>query len=242
MGRAFEVRKNAMAKTSAAKTKVYSKFGKEILVAAKSGDPDPEINQTLKRVIEKAKKAQVPADIIKRAIDKAKGGTDENYTLIRYEGFGPGGSQFIIDCLSDNANRSIAEVRNCFTKTGGKIGVSGSVLHQFKHQAVFAVSGITEDEVFEVLIENDLDIEEIEEDDEGVSLYGHVSDYHQIKLALSNYKEDLEFVTDEIMWMPIMEVTLENEDDKKEFEKLLNMLDEVDDVTEVYHNVNMENM
>ena len=104
MGRAFEVRKVAMAKTAAAKTKVYSKYGREIYMAAKAGVPDPEINLNLRRVIEKAKKDQVPSDIIKRAIEKAKGGVDENYTEVRYEGFGPGNTLIIVDCLTDNTN------------------------------------------------------------------------------------------------------------------------------------------
>src|SRR5690606_331116 len=127
MGRAFEVRKVAMAKTAAAKTKVYSKYGREIYMAAKAGVPDPEINLNLRRVIEKAKKDQVPSDIIKRAIEKAKGGVDENYTEVRYEGFGPGNTLIIVDCLTDNTNRTLTEVRTLFNKSGGKLGVSGSV-------------------------------------------------------------------------------------------------------------------
>mgnify|MGYP000745981178 CR=1 FL=1 len=87
--------------------------------------------------------------MIKRAIDKAKGGSEENYAEVRYEGFGPGNSLLIVECLTDNVNRTIAEVRNAFTKTNGKLGVSGSVLHQFNHQAVFTIPGITEDEVLE---------------------------------------------------------------------------------------------
>ncbi|HEY8406046.1 MAG TPA: YebC/PmpR family DNA-binding transcriptional regulator, partial [Acholeplasma sp.] len=140
MGRAFEVRKVAMAKTAAAKTKVYSKYGREIYMAAKAGVPDPEINLNLRRVIEKAKKDQVPSDIIKRAIEKAKGGVDENYTEVRYEGFGPGNTLIIVDCLTDNTNRTLTEVRTLFNKSGGKLGVSGSVLHQFEHRAVFQVA------------------------------------------------------------------------------------------------------
>ena len=171
MGRAFEVRKVAMAKSAAVKSKLYAKYGREIYLAAKSGTPDPDTNQTLKRMIEKAKKEQVPADVIKRNIDKAKGGGDDNLTSIRYEGFGPGNSMFIVECLTDNVNRTISEVRNCFTKTGGKLGISGSVVHQFNHQAVFAMKGITEDEVLEILVEHDLDVSDIEPDDEGVTIY-----------------------------------------------------------------------
>ena len=106
MGRAFEVRKNAMAKTAAAKTKVNSKYGKEIYVAAKNGGAELDTNLTLKRLIEKAKKDQVPAHVIDKAIEKAKGGAGEDYQPARYEGFGPGNCMVIIDCLTDNPNRT----------------------------------------------------------------------------------------------------------------------------------------
>ncbi|MDO9629212.1 MAG: YebC/PmpR family DNA-binding transcriptional regulator [Acholeplasmataceae bacterium] len=237
MGRAFEVRKVAMAKTAAAKSKVYAKYGKEIYMAAKAGSTDPDSNQTLKRIIEKAKKEQVTADVIKRAIDKAKGGSDETYTSIRYEGFGPGSSMIIVECLSDNVNRTIAEVRNCFTKTGGKLGISGSVVHQFHHYSVFTLPNVTEDEVLEILVNNDLDISDIEADEFGVTLYGADSDYNLIRTAISDTMPDLELDTDEIMWLPIMETTLDLEDDQEKFERLLSMLDEIDDVQDVYHNV-----
>ena len=124
MGRAFEVRKHAMAKTSAQKTKVYSKYGKEIYMEAKNGVPDPEMNTNLKRVIERARQEQVPNDIINRAIEKAKGGDAADYHAVRYEGFGPNGSTFIVTCLTDNDNRSVSEVRNAFTKSKGKMGVA----------------------------------------------------------------------------------------------------------------------
>src|SRR5690606_29751883 len=182
MGRAFEVRKVAMAKTAAAKSKVYSKFGREIYMAAKSGTPDPETNQTLKRIIEKAKKEQVTADIIKRAIDKAKGGADENYTEIRYEGFGPGNSLIIVECLTDNTNRTLTEVRTLFNKTGGKLGVSGSVLHQFEHRAVFQVAA-TEDQILEVLLEKDINVLDVEKEESSVTIYGEPSEYANIRTA-----------------------------------------------------------
>ncbi len=237
MGRAFEVRKVAMGKTAAAKSKVYAKYGKEIYMAAKAGSPDPDTNQTLKRIIEKAKKEQVTSDVIKRAIDKAKGGSDETYTSIRYEGFGPGSSMIIVECLSDNVNRTIAEVRNCFTKTGGKLGISGSVVHQFNHNAVFTLPGVTEDDVLEILVNNDLDVSDIETDEQGVTLYGADNDYNLIRTAISEAMPELELDTDEIMWLPITETTLDLEEDQEKFERLLSMLDELDDVQEVYHNV-----
>lgn len=238
MGRAFEVRKQAMAKTAQAKTRVYSKYGKEIYMAAK-GNPDVEINVELKRIIERAKKDQVPTHIINRAIDRAKGGHDDNYTLVRYEGFGPANSLFIVECLTDNPARTIAYVRNCFTKSDSKLGVSGSVSHMFKYQAVFAIKGIKEDDILETIIENDIDILDLEEDDEGVSLFGEATDYAKIKDALTKANKDLEFVTDEIMWLPLEEVEIVDLEAKELFEKLTNMLDEVEDVKDVYHNVKL---
>jgi|SRR5690554_1159105 len=237
MGRAFEVRKVAMGKTAAQKSKLYAKYGKEIYMAAKSGVPDPELNQSLKRIIEKAKKDQVSADVIKRAIDKAKGGSDDTYTESRYEGFGPGNSLVIVECLTDNVNRTIAEVRNCFTKTDGKLGVSGSVLHQFNHQAVFSVPKMTEDEVLELLVLNDLDVTEIEAEEDGVTILGDAKDFNLIRTAFLDQNPELEFDTEEIMWLPIIETELTSDDDKQAFQKLLDMLDELDDVQDVYHNV-----
>lgn len=239
MGRAFEVRKVAMAKTAAVKSKVYAKYGREIYMAAKAGTPDPETNQTLKRMIERAKKEQVPADVIKRNIEKAAGGSGENYSSVRYEGFGPGNSLLIVECLTDNVNRTIAEVRNCFTKTGGKLGISGSVVHQFNHQAVFVIKGLNEDEVLEILVLNDLDVSDIETDDEGVTIYSEATNFNAIRTALIETNPDMELDTEEIMWLPIMETTLENEEDQEKFERLTSMLDELDDVQDVFHNVQL---
>lgn len=238
MGRAHEVRKVAMAKTAAVKSKLYAKYGKEIYMAAKSGEPDPDLNQALKRIIDKAKRDQVTADVIKRAIDKAKGGGGEDYSPVRYEGFGPGSSIVIVECLTDNVNRTIAEVRNCFTKTGGKIGVTGSATHMFNNQSVFVIPQVTEEEILELLIENDIDVTDIESDEDGVSIIGEATDYNNIKTALLDSRPELEFSTDEIMWLPIMETELDGEDLDK-FSRLVDMLNELDDVQDVYHNVKL---
>jgi YebC/PmpR family DNA-binding regulatory protein len=239
MGRAFEVRKVAMAKTAGVKSKLYARFGREIYMAAKSGTPDPDTNTTLKRIIEKARKEQVPNEIIKRNIDKAKGGSGESFSLIRYEGFGPGSSQVIVECLSDNVNRTIAEVRNCFTKTGGKLGISGSVLHQFNQTAVITVSNITEDEILDILVGNDIDASDIETEDGLVTIYADVTDFNSIRTAILEVKPDIEFETDEIMWLPIMYTTLDSEEEKETFDRLMSMLDEIDDVQQVFHNVSI---
>jgi transcriptional/translational regulatory protein YebC/TACO1 len=146
---------------------------------------------------------------------------------------------FIVECLTDNVNRTISEVRNCFTKTGGKLGISGSVVHQFNHQAVFAMKDITEDEVLEILVEHDLDVSDIEADDEGVTIYSDATNFNAIRTAFNEAKPDLDYDTEEIMWLPIMEATLDNEEDQEKFERLTNMLDELDDVQDVYHNVSL---
>ena len=136
MGRAHEVRAASMAKTAAAKSKLYAKWGKELYVAAKNGVPDPDSNLELRRKIERAKKEQVPADVIKRAIEKAKGGSQESYIATQYEGMSKGNSNVIVDCLTDNVNRTFSEVRTIFNRTGSTLGTS--VMYNFKHQAVFA--------------------------------------------------------------------------------------------------------
>ncbi|MCK9235596.1 MAG: YebC/PmpR family DNA-binding transcriptional regulator [Acholeplasmataceae bacterium] len=236
MGRAFEVRKVAMGKTAAKKAKLYAKYGKEIYMAAKTGLPDPDLNVNLKRVIERAKKDQVSAEVIKRAIDKAKGGSDEHYTEARYEGFGPGNSLIIVECLTDNVTRTIAEVRNCFTKTNGKLGVTGSVVHQFNHQAVITVPNLTEDDALEILVLNDVDVVDIEADEEGVTVLGDAQAFQQIKQAFLDHNENTEFITEEIVWLPMMEVELKA-DEKELFDKLMNMLEDLDDVQEIYHNL-----
>lgn len=239
MGRAFEVRKVAMGKTAAVKSKLYARYGKELLMAAKSGIPDPDVNTPLKQIIDRAKRDQIPSEVIKRAIDKAKGGTDENYLAMRYEGFGPDGSMFIVECLTDNVNRTIAEVRNCFTKTGGKLGINGSVVFQFEHQAVFTLKDLNEDDVLEIAIEKDLNIKNVEVEEEGVSIYGNAADYAIIKEALEESKKNLEYLIDTIVWIPTNDVIPASEETKQNIEKLLNLLDQLDDVQDVYHNVNL---
>ncbi len=226
------------AKTGAAKAKVYSSYAKEIYLVAKQGGTDPNGNLTLRHLIEKAKKEQVPSDIIKRAIDKVNSGVDENYTSVRYEGFASGGATVMVDCLTDNVNRTVSLVRNAFTKSKGKMGVSGCVSHMYEHLAVVMVKNITEDEVLEALVMGNVDAKEIEQDSNGVTIYGEPADLYKIKEAISAYKKDAEFTFEEVTMLPNDMVTLEGED-KELFEKLLTMLDDIEDVQKVYHNVNL---
>jgi len=237
MGRKFEVRKASMAKTGAAKTKVYSKFGKELYICAKNGGTNPDANLSLKHLIDKAKKAQVPADVIKRNIEKANQSGGENYSFYRYEGYGPGGCAVMVDCLSDNVNRTVTEVRNCFTKTDGKLGVNGSVIHGFDHLSIVGVKGFTEDELLEILIMADVDVNDIEADGEEVIIYAAANELFNIKTAIEAERPGVEFTVDEQSMVPQLHVEITDEETDKKFQKMLDMLEDCDDVQKVWHNV-----
>lgn len=238
MGRAFEVRKASMAKTAAAKTKVYSRYGKEIYMAAKAGVPDPEMNTGLKRIIEVARSKQVPADVINRAIEKAKGGSEDNYHAVRYEGFGPGASTFIVECLTDNDNRTVSEVRNAFTKSKSKMGVSGSVMHSYDHVAIVSFMYDDEEKVIEALLENDVDFSDIESEDGSITVTLDTTELHNAKDALEKELEDITFDVFDITYLAHEDVTLD-EEDMPMFDKLNAMLEECEDVQEVFHNVKL---
>jgi YebC/PmpR family DNA-binding regulatory protein len=239
MGRAFEVRKNAMAKTAGAKNKVYSRYGKEIYVCAKNGGTDPEANLSLRRLIEKAKKDQVPGHVIDKAIDKAVGGAGEDFVPMRYEGFGPGNCMVIVDCLSDNANRTITDVRNCFTKTKSNLGAQNSASHMFDHQAIFQFEGSDEDAILEVLMEADVDVTDVEGDDNKITVFAPHTEFYQVKTALTDAYPKLTFETEEITFVPQTQVDISN-DDMPMFEKFMAMLEDCDDVQDVYHNANLQ--
>ena len=141
MGRKWNNIKDKKASKDTNTSRIYAKFGREIYVAAKQGVPDPESNQNLKFVLEKAKTYNVPKSIIDRAIEKAKGASGENYDELRYEGFGPNGSMIIVDALTNNVNRTASEVRAAFTKNNGSMGVAGSVAYMFDETAVIGIEG-----------------------------------------------------------------------------------------------------
>lgn len=239
MGRAFEVRKAAMAKTSAAKAKVYSKYGKEIYMEAKSGIPDPEMNLGLKRIVDRARQDQVPQDVINRAIDKAKGGATEDYHSVRYEGFGPAGSTIIVECLTDNDNRSVSEVRNAFTKSKSKMGVNGSVAHGYDYVGLLGVEYSDDERILEILFENEVELQEIEVEDGKMSIMVEPTDLYKAKDAIEAQIENLDFEICELSYLPHDTLTLESDDDKQMFERLMTMLDACEDVQNVYHNVEL---
>ncbi|WP_026375862.1 YebC/PmpR family DNA-binding transcriptional regulator [Aestuariibacter salexigens] len=236
MGRAFEVRKNAMAKTAGQKTKVYSKYGKEIYVCAKNGGTDPAANLALKRLMDKAKKDQVPSHVIDKAIDKAAGGAGEDFSPARYEGFGPGNCMVIVDCLTDNPNRTITDVRNCFTKTNSKIGAPGAVAHMFDHYAILGFKGSDEEAVLDALMEADVDVADIESEDDTITVFAPHTEYYKAKTALTELLGDVEFDVDEITFVPQTHVDVAGDDDVAMFDKFMTMLEDCDDVQNVYHN------
>jgi len=238
MGRAYQNRKESMAKTSDMKAKVYSRYGREIYVSAKSGGTDPSGNLVLRSLIDRAKKDQVPGHVIDKAIDKAKGGGGEDYSPARYEGYGPGGSMAIIDCLTDNPNRTFGDVRQAFTKTKCKIGTQGAVSHMFDHLAIFVFKHDDEDAILEALMEADVDVSDIENEGGKITVFTVNTDYFKAKQALVDSFGEIDFEVDEIQFIPQNYTTISSED-MELFEKFVAMLDDLDDVQQVYHNVEM---
>lgn len=239
MGRAHEVRAASMAKTAAMKSSKYAKWGKEIFQAAKSGVPDPNMNQSLKRVIERAKKDQVPADVIKRAIAKAEGIASGASKEIVYEGFGNGNVAVIVNCTTDNVNRTYTDVRTAFQRTGGKLGVSGAVSHMFERKAKFVFDGLTEDEVLEILMSADCDAEEITTDEDGyITIIADAKELDNIQNALDAAKSDIEYEDNSVEMIPSTYVDLDSETEAK-FKRMLDILSELDDVQDVVHNANL---
>ena len=238
MGRAFEVRKASMAKSANAKTKVYSRYGREIYVAAKSGSPDPDTNVSLRRLIEKARKDQVPGHVIERALEKAKGVGGEDYAAARYEGFGPGGCMVIVDCLTDNNARTFADVRQCFTKNGAKLGAPGAVAHMFDHLAIFRFEGDSDEPALEALMEADVDVTDVECENGTITVFAPDTEFDRARTALSEALPDINFELEDISWVP-QNTSPIGAEDAEMLEKLLAALDDCDDVQEVYHNAEL---
>lgn len=235
MGRSFEVRKLSMAKTAGQKSKLYSKYGKQLYVAAKNGGADPDANPTLRSLIDKAKREQVPAHVIEKALEKASGVGGEDFVPARYEGFGPGGCSFIVDCLTDNNNRTITDVRNCFTKTGSKMGAPGAVSHSFDHLAILRFSGEDDEKVLEAMLEAEIDVSDLESENGKLTLFAPATEYNKAKQALLQLLPDATLEVDEISFVPQTRTELSAED-LPMFEKFVTMLNDCDDVQEIYHN------
>ncbi|MGA9287142.1 MAG: YebC/PmpR family DNA-binding transcriptional regulator [Anaerobacillus sp.] len=237
MGRKWNNIKEKKASKDANTSRIYAKFGREIYVAAKQGEPDPVANQALRLVLERAKTYNVPKAIIDRAIEKAKGGADENYDTLRYEGFGPSGSMVIVDTLTNNVNRTASDVRSTFGKNGGNMGVNGSVAYMFDATAVFGIEGKSADEVLELLMEADLDVRDIMEEDDVVIVYAEPDQFHAVQEAFKS-AGITEFTVAELTMLAQNDVELA-EEDQEQFLKMIDALEELEDVQQVYHNVDL---
>ena len=219
----------------AARGKVFAKLAKEIYVAAKSGDPDPNNNSSLRMVIEKAKSENMPKSNIENAINKAKnknGG--ENYDSIRYEGYGPSGIAIMIDCLTDNKNRTASFVRSTLTKRGGNLGTDGSVSYLFKRKGVIILDkSYDEDEVMNKVLE--LDIEDFRTEEDGFVIETLPDKFLEVKDELEKSGYD-SFVMSQVTYVPDNYIALDEESSNKVM-SLIEALEDLDDVQEVYHNL-----
>ena len=219
----------------AARSKVFQKLAKEIYVAAKAGDTNPDNNPNLRMVIDKAKAANMPKDRIESAITKAKANTNnENYENIRYEGYGPNGIAIMVDCLTDNKNRTAGEVRSTFTKRGGNLGTDGSVSYMFERKGIIIVpSTYDEEQIMTIALENDA-IDFVTNDD-SYEIYTTPENFIVMNEALTK-NQITDLLMNEIRYIPDNTISLD-EDKKEKIYSLIETLEDLDDVQDVYHNM-----
>ena len=219
------------------RSKVFQKLAKELYVAAKSGDPNPENNPSLRMVIEKAKGENMPKANIESAINKAKNrGEGENYESIRYEGYGPHGIAIMIDCLTDNKNRTAGFVRSTLTKKGGNLGTDGSVSYLFERKGIIVLENdYDEDKIMEDVL--NLDILDFSSDDDSYIIYTAPTKFIEVKDELVKMGYD-KFLVSEVTFVPNSYITLDEEATEKVC-NLIDSLNDLDDVQAVYHNLEM---
>jgi YebC/PmpR family DNA-binding regulatory protein len=218
--------------------RVWTRVIREIMVAARQGGGDQNVNPRLRLAVDKAKAANMPADTIKRNIDKATGNLEGvQYEEIRYEGYGIAGAAIIVDCLTDNRVRTVAEVRHAFSKYGGNLGTDGSVAFQFKHcgQLIFA-PGTSEDKVMDAALEAGAD-DVISDDDGAIEVLTPPTAFSAVKDALEAAGFTAEVA--EVTMRPEATIPLEGEDAQR-MQKLLDVIEDLDDVQEVFHNAGIE--
>lgn len=229
--------KRAKEKTDQKRGKVFTKIGREIAVAVKLGGDDPNTNNKLYDVIQKARANNMPNDTIQRSIKKASGdGNSENYEEIVYEGYGPCGSAIMVECLTDNKNRTAGDVRHLFDKYGAGLGTTNSVGYLFERKGVLAVEkneNIDESQLFEMALE--AGASDLKDCDDVFEIYTEKDNFHQVKKALE--EKGLKFTSAEIEYVPNNLLDL-GEADYEKFETLIDGLEDLDDVQNVYHNVN----
>ena len=225
-------------KADAVRGKIFTKIGREIAVAVKQGGPDPNNNAKLRDVISKAKQNNMPNDNIQRSIKKASGELSAvNYEEITYEGYGIGGSAVIVKCLTDNKNRTAGDVRHAFDKFGGSLGALGCVSYMFDNKGVLIVAKtdkIDEDALIDMCLE--AEAEDVINDEDVYNIITSPSLFHKVKETLEG--KGIEFVSSEVTMVPQTTIDLD-EKQLATFEKMLDTLESLDDVQDVYHNVNL---
>ncbi|MFV9510900.1 YebC/PmpR family DNA-binding transcriptional regulator [Tepidibacillus sp. LV47] len=223
----------------AIKAKIFTKISKEIFVAVRNGGPDPNVNFKLKLAIQKAKKNNMPSDNIERTIKKALGETDSNYEEITYEGYGPGGVAVMVQCLTDNRNRTAAEVRHAFNKNGGSLGETGSVTWMFERKGVLIIdkkkTDLDEDSIMMMALEAGAEDLKVEEDD--YEIYTTPEQFENVKTSLE--QQGLEFEEAEITMIPQNTIALTGENAKAMI-KLIDALEDLDDVQSVQTNADID--
>ena len=218
--------------------KVFQKLAKEIMVAAKGGSPDPNLNAALRLAVDKAKAQNMPKDNIQKAIEKATGGVDgANYESVRYEGYGPSGVAFMVDCLTDNRNRTASQVRSCFTKAGGNLGTDGSVSYMFERRGSIVIPSEYDEDTM-MMVALDAGASDFERVDETYLISTDQSSFSKVRDSLEENGVK-EFLECELTYVPNMEVELDSEGVEK-VEKLVEALEDLDDVQDVYYNLKEE--
>lgn len=226
--------KHKKAATDAKRGKIFTRHIRELTFAARSGGGDPEMNAALRHAIEGAKSVNMPADNIKKAIQRGTGEIDGvNYEGITYEGYGPGGVAILVECLTDNKNRTVAEVRHCFGKYGGNLGESGCVAWMFSKKGMILVAKdvIDEDELMEIALENGA--EDMKTEDENYEVSTTVEDFHAVTQAITD--KNIETISSEIAMLPSTYVKLEGKQAQSML-KLSDKLEDLDDVQNVWSN------
>ena len=232
MGRAFEFRKGRKMKRWASMSKAFTRIGKDIVMAVKEGGPDPDANSKLRAVIQNAKAVNMPKDNVERAIKKASDKDTSNYEEKVFEGYGPHGIAVLVETATDNNNRTVAAVRSYFTKCNGSLGTSGSVEFMFERKCHFKIANSGED-LEELELELiDAGAEEIFEDEDGIMIYGQFPDFGSIQKSLEELEKEV--VSSGFERIPTTTKEL-NEEQVLEVEKLLEKLEEDDDVQSVFH-------
>ena len=230
--------KHKKGKADKQRSKIFSKLSREITVAAKLGDKNPDMNARLRSAIQTARSANMPKDNIERAIDKSSVSADSNFENLRYEGFGPCKTAVIIETLTDNKNRTVSKIRTLFEKNGGALGTQGSASHNFKQLGVIKIEKkeASEEKIFELAI--DSGAKECISDNEYHEIHTNINEIYEVKKKLEN--EIPNFVSTELEWLPLNLVSL-NGDNKENMIKFLEALDDEDDVQNIFTNAKFEN-